>query len=161
MKLSEHFWLVECERNSVCFQYDATSLVDICAKQLLSLDSNIASTEVLIRVSKVFLKEMAHLASKKRVSKWTVPSGAVPVHINQFTVMCRRMRRCSKSEGSSVYRNGLSCAGALSTELMCTRFRHLPPYHRESRKRSKAIFILILARLLFCWVLENGEVVRL
>lgn len=51
----------------------------IYAKSLLSPDSCLAESGVVVRARKVFLKEMEALAWKRKVHSWTVKPGLVPV----------------------------------------------------------------------------------
>lgn len=57
------------------------SFIDVFAKYIFRLDSNIAGSKETIEASKVCVKEMAALESRKEVHSWTMLPGPVPLQI--------------------------------------------------------------------------------
>lgn len=90
LQLPEQFVFVRCEKGSACF-YDAiSSLVEIYARRVLSLNFVLAGSEEAVEAIKLFVKKMAGFASKKSVDSWAmtpelVPVQSFPMYIMQFS----------------------------------------------------------------------------
>lgn len=79
-----------CDKDSVCFQDALQSLVKVHAKQDSCPGSEIAGREETTEASKVLVKEVAAILSRRRAEKWTVPLGLISiqtchVHTVHFT----------------------------------------------------------------------------
>lgn len=69
--------LVGCETDLECFLDVLPSLVEVYAKTLLSPESDIVGSEKVVAAGKIFVKDMAALASRKTVDSWIVPSSGL------------------------------------------------------------------------------------
>lgn len=89
LQLPVHRRLVECENDSALFRGALLSLLEVYAKRILSPDSYISRSEKVVGTQKVFVEEMAALASKRKADCWTMPPRLVPLqkfsmHVLQF-----------------------------------------------------------------------------
>lgn len=68
-------------KNVTCFQDDLPPLIKVYAKQVYSSNSEITGTEKVVDGNKVFVREMAALASKKQFERWTVLPGYLSMQL--------------------------------------------------------------------------------
>lgn len=72
LELPEHRWFLGYERYSACFQDALSWLVEVYPKRVLSPDSDTAGSRKPFEENRLIVREMAALASTRKVDIWSV-----------------------------------------------------------------------------------------
>lgn len=80
MQLPEHRIFVGTDMDDFCTDFSKRSVIETYARQLLSPESNIKSSDTnIMKAAQVAYLEVERLAKRARIDAWEVPEGLVPM----------------------------------------------------------------------------------